>query len=103
MAGDHMIPMGSTIHTYEDGTARVSGIDYGPKVLVHSVERECIVLRVPGHNRWSGVGNQKYESPKLLVYLIEEQHPAESPQTGYYHVRGLVEVPQGRKSSTATA
>lgn len=88
--------MGTTVKIDINGGVWVSGIDYGPNVMVHSRNNVCIVLRVPGHTRWSGVGSTKYESPKLLVYRILDE--GLDGRTVWLKVEPMMEISQKRRN-----
>ena len=47
------------------------GID-GPAGDVLAWTRDTIVVKVPGHNYWSGRGMQSYAQPTINVYRIDE-------------------------------
>jgi hypothetical protein len=88
-------PYGRSITLYHDGTANVSGVDYGGKLTVTHLNAECVVLRCARHSRWLSVGSRKYEPPKDLVFAIETLVEA-SNGSRVLRVRPLVEINRGR-------
>lgn len=65
-------PMGKVIRI-RDGHPDILGIDYGNGLSVHALNDSCIVIKVPGQSRWSGIGQRKYEPPSLLIFAITER------------------------------
>lgn len=90
-------PLGSRLITWPSGKADIAGIDYGP-LTVHEVNGNAIVLKVAPHSSWSGRGQQTYNSPRLLVFSIISMDEKVGGRTEY-NVKGLIEIPLGRKKS----
>lgn len=57
----------------EDGTARVSGIDYGP-MKVHKITNDHVVVKNRGHKYWSSIGRQGYSASRFIVFRIVDRH-----------------------------
>jgi hypothetical protein len=87
-------PMGTSITVHHDGSASVSGIDYGPGVKVHSVNRSTLILKTAGHSSWSGIGQRRYVSPRFLIYTVEGTQ--EDGTKRFYKVTPAAEISLAR-------
>ncbi len=87
-------PMGERIRVKADGTADVCGIDYECRPIIHAMNDETIVLRLPGRNVWNGNSRpRRYISPEMLVFGI-----IEAAGNNQFIVKPLVRWSLGRTS-----
>ena len=57
----------------DDGEARVVGMDYGPHPKVTMVREGIVVVKVPGHSTWMGIGVRGYMPTMLYVFRLVDK------------------------------
>lgn len=61
------------LHFHDDGTVEESGIDQPRAELWKGNEAtQYVILKVPGHNYWSGRGEQSYAPAEFHVFENRE-------------------------------
>lgn len=64
-------PIGTRVTVWSDNlSANVSGIDYGPNLTLHAVDKRHLVLKAAGHSGWSGVGHREYVPSQFICFEI---------------------------------
>lgn len=77
------------LHLRNDGKAEVLGIDQPPAIVHHgSASSRHIVLKVPGHNYWSGRGEQSYAPAEFQVYTRTDDNDT----SGHWYLK-VVDFP----------
>lgn len=51
---------------------RSYGVDFGPHLIVHMVDKNHVVLKSKGHMGWSGRSEQSYREATFYVFKILE-------------------------------
>lgn len=61
-----------TVKKDDEKSVRRHGIETPTGTIVHHETRDYLIVKVPGHNYWSGRGQQSYGTAEFIVYKKEE-------------------------------
>lgn len=86
------------IHIRPDGVVDRDGIVTPRDTALHYRQADIVVIKIPGHQYWSGRGRQSYAGASFVVYSVERDTLIHDDAGETFWARRIIEFPVRKDS-----